>query len=586
MKEIIKILKNYKFVKKDFFTFLFFGILYETFTLFYPKITQYLIQVIENKGSLNDLYYWVILLSVYTIILLFFRIFNNYFWIKVWLNLFSKKQLIYQENIIDKNYKDVANIWTWKLVARLESWTQWEVDIFTSIINILIEAVFKWIIILIILAFHIPKIIFIVIWWIFILTISNYFLRKYISKYTKQEQEFWEEFWRNKTRVVMENLTIKLFWKKNIELEKSKKVLNWWRDCWIKVDTANELYYKLLEWTIRFIEIWVFIILGTIIIKEWTYNISYLVMIIWYIWFLRDPIDKAISNLNRINKMFEKYKKLQEFIEQPNQIKNWEEKYIYKTWKIEFRNVDFGYSEKNKIFKKLNLNFLEWKKNALVGHSWWWKSTIVKILLRLYDYENGEILVDNQELKKLKIESFYEKIWYLPQEPWIFDWTIKENMEYAFESPPLTPPLSGEGNKEKLIWEALEKAQIDNMVKKLEKWLDTEVGEKWIKLSWGEKQRLAIARIFLKNPKIIILDEPTSALDSISESEITKALDELMKNRTAIVIAHRLQTVMYSDKIIVLENGEIESEWTHLELMGKSETYKTLVDLQNGKIME
>jgi len=124
------------------------------------------------------------------------------------------------------------------------------------------------------------------------------------------------------------------------------------------------------------------------------------------------------------------------------------------------------------------------------------------------------------------------------------------------------------------------------MVKKLEKWLETEVGEKWVKLSWWEKQRLAIARIFLKNPKIIILDEPTSALDSISESEITKALDKLMKWRTSIVIAHRLQTVMHSDKIIVLENGKIEDEWSHIELMKKSKIYKTLVDLQNGEIVE
>ena len=124
------------------------------------------------------------------------------------------------------------------------------------------------------------------------------------------------------------------------------------------------------------------------------------------------------------------------------------------------------------------------------------------------------------------------------------------------------------------------------MIRNLEKWLDTEVGEKWVKLSGWEKQRLAIARIFLKNPKIIILDEPTSALDSISESKITEALDELMKWRTSIVIAHRLQTVMHSDKIIVLGNGKVEAEWTHSDLMKTSKTYKTLVDLQNGKIVE
>ena len=139
---------------------------------------------------------------------------------------------------------------------------------------------------------------------------------------------------------------------------------------------------------------------------------------------------------------------------------------------------------------------------------------------------------------------------------------------------------------EEKIWEALEKAQIADMVRNLERWLDTEVGEKWVKLSWWEKQRLAIARIFLKDPKIIILDEPTSALDSISEHKITKALDDLMEWRTSIVIAHRLQTVMHADKIIVLEDGKIESEWKHSQLLQTSKTYKTLVDLQNGVVLE
>ena len=213
-----------------------------------------------------------------------------------------------------------------------------------------------------------------------------------------------------------------------------------------------------------------------------------------------------------------------------------------------------------------------------------------KLILRLYDIQKWELLIDWQDIKDLDINSFYKEIWYLPQEPAIFDWTIRENMEYAFNEIPLSQPFppreKGVEQKENLIWEALKKAKIDDMIKWLEKWLDTEVGEKWIKLSWWEKQRLAIARIFLKNPKIIILDEPTSALDSISEAKVVESLDELTKWKTSIVIAHRLQTVMKSDKIIVIENWKIESQWTHKELINKSETYKTLVDLQNWKILE
>ncbi len=225
-------------------------------------------------------------------------------------------------------------------------------------------------------------------------------------------------------------------------------------------------------------------------------------------------------------------------------------------------------------FKDFNLEFLAWKKSALVWQSWWWKSTITKILLRLYDYEKWEVLIDWQDLKKLKIKTFYKHIGYLSQDPAIFDWTIRENMEYALSD--------NHDYDDEIIWEALKKAQIDDMIKWLEKWLETEVWEKWIKLSWWEKQRLAIARIFLKNPAIIILDEPTSALDSFSEELITKAMHNLFKDRTVIIIAHRLQTVKEADKIFVIEDWKIKEEWNHKELIHQKGVYKRMLDLQSG----
>jgi len=590
MKEVLKILQNYKFVKKEFYILLFTWFFYQIITILYPKITQYLISVIENKKWIDELYFWIWILAVYTIVYSLSRLLYDFYWTKVWLYLFEKKQILYQWKIIDKNYKDIEDLWTWKLLARLESWVQWEVEIFTKILAILVEVVFWWLIILWILYFYIPSLIFIVLFWIIILSISNHFLRRYISKYTKKEQEFWEEFWKNKARVIMSNLIIKLFWKKDLELWKSKISLRWWRDCWIKVDMANEIYYKLIDWLIRFIEIWAFLIIWYLIIKDWAYPISFLIMIIWYIWFLRTPIDKTISNLNHINKVWEKYKKLQEFIEKPNDIKNWTEDFIYKKWEIKIKNLDFSYwnwdwennlDEKN-IFKNFSLKFLAWKKNALVWHSWWGKSSIVKILLRLYDYQKWEILVDWQDLRKIKIETFYDSIWYLPQDPAVFDWTIRENLEYAF---PDNCNLSKE-EKEKLIRDSLKKSRIDKMIKWLKNWLNSEIWEKWVKLSWWEKQRLAIARIFLKDPKIIILDEPTSALDSISEAKITESLNELIKNKTSVIIAHRLQTVMNSDNIVVIEDWKIESNWSHDELLKKSKVYKKLVDLQKWEINE
>ena len=589
MKEIIKILKNYKFVKKEFFAWLFFGILAESIYLALPQFSKKIISIIENKQGLDELYFWLLILTLYIIIAIIILFLWEYFWNKLWLEFYVKKQNYYRQRLFQKNYKDILDIWTWKLITRLENGVFWETEIFFATLTILVSGIYRWFLALAILAYYIPELIIVVVFAIVFIVGINFLVRKYIKKYSKKEQELWEEDGRNKAKIIMDNLVIRLFWKEKYELKKWNKILKQIPDYWVKVDMANTSFYLFLEMILRLLEVWVFFTLWTLIIKNWEYSIAYLVMITSYIWFLKWPLDKIVSNLNRINKVWEKYKKLQEFINKPNEIKDWEKEYIYKKWEIEFENVDFAYNKDKKIFENLNLKFLPWKKNALVGHSWGWKSTIVKLILRLYDYQKGEILIDNQELKSLKIESFYKYIWYLPQEPWIFDGTIRENMEYAFSSPlsqPFPPGEKGVEEQEKQIWEALEKAQIADMVRNLEKWLETEVWEKWIKLSWWEKQRLAIARIFLKNPKIIILDEPTSALDSISESEITKALDELMKWRTSIVIAHRLQTVMYSDKIIVLENGKIEAEWIHEELMKKSKVYKTLVDLQNGKIIE
>ena len=587
MKEIIKILKNYKFVKKDFFVYIFIGFLMESLYVVFPQFTKKIISIIETKWDLNELYLWLIYFLIFTSIAITISLIWEYFGNKTWFTFFTKRENYFNKIILNKNYKDILDIWTWKLITRISNWIRGETEIFMSILDIIVSAIFRGLLVIIILSFYIPNLILLVLFFIFLLIGSNYFIRKKIEKYSKIDQELWEENWKNRAKIIMENLVIRIFWKVDYELKKSEKILKRIPFYSTAKETINSFYSKMLELLLRILEIWVFLIIWSLIIKEWKLEISYLVMIISYIWFLWWPLDKAVSNLNRINKEWEKYKKLQEFIEKPNDIVNWKEKYIYKKGEIEFKNLEFGYSEKNILFKNLNLKLLSGKKNALVWHSWGWKSTIIKILLRLYDYKSWEILLDWQELKNLKIESFYKEIWYLPQEPWIFDGTIRENMEYAFETPPLGLLLTGEGNnKENQIWEALEKAQISDMVKKLEKWLDTEVWEKWVKLSWWEKQRLAIARIFLKNPKIIILDEPTSALDSISESKITKALDELMKDKIAIIIAHRLQTVMYSDKIIVLENGQITNEWKHNELMQNSKTYKTLVDLQNWKIME
>ena len=199
------------------------------------------------------------------------------------------------------------------------------------------------------------------------------------------------------------------------------------------------------------------------------------------------------------------------------------------------------------------------------------KSTLVKLISWYIRQDSWDILVDNQNLKDVSLKSYYKDIWYLTQEPSVFDGTIRENLLYA-------------------VTEDTCQDEIDNIIElahcefiyDLPFGLDTEIWERGVKLSGGQKQRLAIAKIFLKNPKIIILDEPTSALDSLSEQKITEAMHNLFKNRTVLVIAHRLQTVKYADDIIVIENGKIKERGTHKELVKHHWFYKQMLDLQSG----
>ncbi len=578
MKEIISILKSYKIVKKEFYITVLILFLTESIFLYFPQISKELIHILEIKWSYHDLLFWF---SVW----IFFVVLASLFWVVASI-LQSKLRAVYLKNInqnykkqlLEKNYSQIIDEWSWKLIARFNRWVQAQANIFLGIIEIMTNTVFKIIVISIIFVYFLPLFLFILIIFLILMYSLNSYIKRKIKKYVKAENEIYEKDSRLIIKIINEFLLIKIFWKTNQELNYSKQILKDLPKYRSNIRKHQVILYSSLFFFVKILEFSTYFFLWSLVLK-WEMTIAMIVMIIWYLWTLWNPIETAIREINRITEDLEVYKKLKNFLNTPTEIKDGTKDFVFKKWEIKIRNLVFWYSKDKILFKNLNLEFLDWKKNALVGHSGNWKSTIIKILLRLYDYKSWEIFIDWQNLKDLKIESLYKYIWYLSQEPWIFDGTIRENLEYAFDGENIE-------NKEEKIWEALEKAQIVDMIEKLEKWLDTEVGEKWVKLSWWEKQRLAIARIFLKDPKIIILDEPTSALDSISEHKITKALDELMEWRTSIVIAHRLQTVMHSDKIIVLENGKVWWEWKHNDLIKTNKIYKTLVDLQNGVVLE
>jgi len=251
------------------------------------------------------------------------------------------------------------------------------------------------------------------------------------------------------------------------------------------------------------------------------------------------------------------------------------EKCLIKNGEIVFNNIDFKYIDGKDVFQNFYMKIKNGEKIGLVGYSGSGKTTIMKLLLRFSDVQKGDILIDDQDIKKITQDDLRSKISYVPQEPILFHRSIRENITYG----------KLDATEEEII-EVSKKAHAYEFISTLPQEYDTKVGERGIKLSGGERQRVVIARAMLKNAPILILDEATSSLDSVSESYIQDAFNELMKGKTTIVIAHRLSTVQKMDRIIVLDKGKIIEEGTHKELLKGKGIYADLWSHQTGGFLE
>lgn len=561
-----KLAKKESIISFSAFWFNFFQSVYKV------QILSFVIAAITSK-NLNELYFWIIIfviLKLFTHLCLF--IWDNYD-VKLLYKTTYKLQSLYLKKFIELDNNKVESLGTWRANSIIIKWIDTWVDIYINQLAYLIFAIFAifysfWIII-----FSVWIKYFILFFAIFLLMFSIIIYWNNISlKYRKLKKEVALEYDRNIIKIIMSKFEILQNNKFGTEDTKMQIWIEKMLKLWIIERYILSIWTTWVSFVNDFIKIVLFLWLWVWVIT-WKVELAHFVLIYWlvdiietYSWDISREIKSIWTNIVDVDKLLETFDNIQEIKWINNQIP-----FIYSSWNIQINNLTYWYCEDN-IFTNFSLDIKWQNKTALVWDSGSGKTTLMKLIAWYIHPKSWEIVVDNQNIQDINLISYYKNIWYLTQEPSVFDWTIMENLTYALDREPTTYELDNtiKSSKCEFIYE-------------LANWMETEIWERWVKLSGGQKQRLAIAKIMLKNPNIILLDEPTSALDSISEQVVSEAFHNLFVWRTVMVIAHRLQTVKESDDIIVLKKWQIIERWTHAELSKIIDwEYKKMLDLQTS----
>jgi subfamily B ATP-binding cassette protein MsbA len=358
----------------------------------------------------------------------------------------------------------------------------------------------------------------------------------------------------------MEKFEIKKFWQATLSYFKTSIKLAW----------IGSLTSPFMEFMGAVVGGFI-LVLGTRRIVEGLISPGHFVSFIAAIFYSYTPIKRLSRANNSIQQGVACYERIQEVLEDKPQIVELPQAYALPPVKgnIRFEKVSFSYDEKLPVLHDIDFEVLPTERIALVGLSGAGKTTIINLLCRFYDATSGKITIDGVDIRGVTLSSLRSQIGLVTQELVLFNDTVRNNIAYGLEEKPL----------EEVI-EAAKAAKAHEFIMELPSGYEASIGEKGTLLSSGERQRLAIARALLKNPPLLILDEATSALDSESERLIQIALDNVMKDRTTFIIAHRLSTVRSADRIFVIDKGRITEIGTHAQLLKKKGIYKKLYDLQ------
>lgn len=357
----------------------------------------------------------------------------------------------------------------------------------------------------------------------------------------------------------------KSFCTEDEELEKFDKINNIFKDAREESYKAMAEYFSGMNFFMDLLE-WIAMILGGYYTYVGRITIGDFAAYILYVKMFIEPMKKLVNFTEQYQNGMTGFKRFKEIMDEEIQeeAKNPKELQNVKG-NIEIENASFTYEDENEVISDLSLSIEAGKTIALVGPSGGGKTTLCSLIPRFYELDSGNIKIDGNSIKDVSLRSLRKNIGVVQQDVFLFTGTIRDNIICG----------NPEATEEEMI-EAAKKARIHDFVMTLPEKYDTYIGERGVKLSGGQKQRISISRIFLKNPPIIILDEATSALDNVTEREIQASLEELSKDRTNIVVAHRLSTIKNADEIIVITNGKISERGTHDELIKAGGIYATL----------
>ena len=461
------------------------------------------------------------------------------------------------------DYLEYQKIGTGKLTQKVEDGATASRDILIDFYLKLFRYILPTALFSLMFIYRVKKelVLFVFLGYIIVIIISNLILKKL---YKLKENILFNQEYLNKhlVRGFMELVVLRTNKRYDTEINIAKKGIKNIVDSKTKIKLVHEIFFTAFALIVNFLQV---IVLAYAVLKS-DLSVGAIITVLSLLNKAYQPI--AIFNVEYIDYKLNKVtvKKYISFLEIKDDDALTNGKNIKSlNGNIEFKNLTYSYNHKRKkVIENLSFKIKANSKVSLVGESGSGKSTIIKLIMGLMKYQEGNILIDDNELSKLNLNTFYDNVTYVSQESPIFDGTLRENLTFDKKIP------------DHKIIEVLNYVSLEKLYNNLDKGLDTELGEKGITLSGGERQRVALARLFFDDSKIIILDEATSAIDNITEKYIMSNILSKLKNKTIIIITHRLETIKDVDNILVLSDGKIIEQGIHKDLLEKNTYFKKL----------